>query len=160
MRPSIIGRSYTITAEVDVPERRRQRHARDAGRRFGGYGLYVLKGKPVFDYNLLALEHFRWEGKDALAAGKHTIVFDFTYDGPGVAKGGTGELKVDGKTVATKKIPNSIAFLWPRDETFDVGVDTRTSVEEKDYKVPFAFTGKLTKLTFNLGPERLSAAGE
>jgi hypothetical protein len=48
------------------------------GGRFGGYGLYLLKGKPVFLYNLLDLERFRWEGEEALAPGKHTIVFDFT----------------------------------------------------------------------------------
>ena len=49
----------------------------------------------MFTYNFMMLQHFRWEGPQALSAGKHTIVFDFTYDGPGVAKGGTGVLKVD-----------------------------------------------------------------
>ena len=48
---------------------------------------------------MLMLAQFRWEGQQPLAAGKHTIVFDFTYDGPGIAKGGTGVLKVDGKEV-------------------------------------------------------------
>jgi hypothetical protein len=56
------------------------------GGRFGGYGLYLLKGKPVFLYNLLALERFRWEGTEALAPGTHTLVFDFKYDGPGPGK--------------------------------------------------------------------------
>ena len=81
------------------------------GGRFGGYGLYLLKGKPVFLYNFLDLERFRWEGKEALTPGKHTIVFDFKYDGPGFGKGGTGVLKVDGKEVASKKIPHTIPFL-------------------------------------------------
>ena len=74
-----------------------------AGGRWGGYGLYLLKGKPVFNYNMLILAQYRWEGQEPLAPGKHTIVFDFTYDGPGIAKGGTGVLKVDGKEVATLK---------------------------------------------------------
>jgi hypothetical protein len=65
------------------------------GGRLGGYGFYLLKGKPVFTYNFLDLERFRWEGPDALVPGKHTLVFDFTYDGPGIAKGGSGVLKVD-----------------------------------------------------------------
>jgi arylsulfatase len=117
--------------------------------------LYVLKGKPVFTYNFLDLQRFRWEGKDALAAGKHTVVFDFKYDGPGFGKGGTGVLSVDGKEVATQKIPHSIPFLMTIDETFDVGVDMRTPVDDKDYKVPFRFTGKLTKLTVKVGPEQL-----
>ena len=73
------------------------------GGRFAGYGLYVLKGKPVFTYNFVDLQRFRWEGKEALAPGKHTIVFDFTYDGPGFGKGGTGVLTVDGKEVASRR---------------------------------------------------------
>ena len=69
------------------------------GGRFGGYGLYLLKGKPVFDYNMLTLAQYRWVGQQPLTAGKHTIVFDYTYDGPGIGKGGSGVLKVDGKVV-------------------------------------------------------------
>jgi hypothetical protein len=92
--------------------------------------------------------------------GKHTIVFDFTYDGPGIAKGGTGVLKVDGNVVDTQKTANSIAFLQVADETFDVGVDTRTAVNMKDYEVPFAFNGKIDKLTVNLGPIQIAAADQ
>ena len=128
------------------------------GGRFGGYGLYLLKGKPVFLYNLLGMERTRWEGTDALTAGKHTIVFDFTYDGPGFGKGGTGVLKVDGKDVATAQMAHSTPFLMTIDETFDVGVDTRTSVEDKDYQSPFAFNGTLHKLTFKLGKEAVADA--
>ena len=135
---------------------RRRRDDRHHGRTLGRLGLYLLKGKPVFDYNMLILAQYRWEGPDALTPGKHTIVFDYTYDGPGIAKGGTGVLKVDGKVVATGKQANSIAFLQVADETFDVGVDTRTGVNDKDYQVPFAFNGTIDKLTVNLGPMQLT----
>ena len=84
-------------------------------------------------------------------------MFDFRYDGPGFGKGGTGILKVDGKDVATNKIPHTIPFLVSIDETFDVGVDTRTGVNDKDYQVPFRFTGKVDKLTFKLAPVQLSS---
>jgi arylsulfatase len=154
--PSIIAKSYTITAEVEVPSSGADGMIVTQGGRFGGYGLYLLKGKPVFLYNLLALERFRWEGQP-LAAGKHTIVFDFKYNGPGPAKGGTGVLQVDGKEVASKTIPHTIPFLINLGETFDVGVDTRTGVNDEDYKVPFRFTGKIDKLTIKLGPEQLTA---
>ena len=138
------------------------------GGRFSGYGLYLLKGKPVFVYNMLDLKRYRWEAGvgardwlgSALKPGKHTIVFDYTYDGPGIAKGGNGVLKVDGKEVANHKQPNSVAFLEVADETFDVGVDTRTGVNDADYQVPFAFTGKINKLTFKVGPSQLMAADE
>jgi hypothetical protein len=154
--PDILNKSYTITAEVEVPDGGGQGMLATLGGRFGGYGLYLLSGKPVFTYNLLALERFRWEGEEALTPGKHTIVFDFTYDGPGPGKGGTGILKVDDKEVANKKIPHTIPFLMTIDETFDVGVDTRTAVDDKDYQVPFRFTGKIAKLTIKLGKEQLT----
>ncbi|MGA9262425.1 MAG: arylsulfatase [Desulfobacterales bacterium] len=150
--PNILAKSYTITADVEVPAGGGEGMIVTDGGRFGGYGLYLLKGKPVFLYNLLALERFRWEGKDALTPGKHTIVFDFKYDGPGMAKGGAGVLSVDGKEVANQKIPHTIPALLTIDESFDVGVDTRTGVDDKDYKLPFRFTGKLGKVTFKLIP--------
>ena len=154
--PSILNRSYTITAEVEVPQGGGDGMIATEGGRWGGFGLYILKGKPVFDYNALMLAQFRWEGQQPLTAGKHTIVFDFTIDGPGIAKGGSGVLKVDGQQVATLKVPKTIPFLLPADETFDIGVDTRTPVNDADYQVPFPFTGKIDKLTFNLGPVQLS----
>src|SRR4029077_7502039 len=86
-----------------------------------------------------------------------TIVFDYTYDGPGIAKGGSGVLKVDDKEVATAKQANSVAFQQVCDETFDVGIDTRTGVNDKDYLAPFPFKGTITKLTFKVGPSQLAA---
>ena len=152
--PNLVGKSFSITADVQVPQGGADGMLNTLGGRFGGYGLYVLKGKPVFTYNLLSLARFRWEGKDALASGKHTITFDFTYDGPGMGKGGTGVLLVDGKEVDRKPIPHTIPALMTIDETFDVGIDTRSSVDEKDYQPPFRFNGKLDKLTIKLlGPK-------
>ena len=114
------------------------------GGRFGGYGLYLLKGKLVFTWNLIQLEIVKWQGKDALTPGKHTVEFDWKYDGPGLGKGGTGTLKVD--TVDSHAMAHSLGGGLPWSETFSVGIDTSTSVDEKDYQVPFAFTGKLNKL--------------
>src|SRR5208337_1266846 len=96
-------------------------------------------------------------GQEPLAPGKHIIVFDYTYDGPGIAKGGSGVLKVDDKVVATGKQPNSVAFLQVADETFDVGIDLRTEINARDYHVPFAFNGTINKLVVKLGPSQLSA---
>jgi arylsulfatase A-like enzyme len=156
--PNTLSKSYSITAEVEVPEGGGNGMLNTLGGRFGGYGLYILKGKPVFTYNLLALEHFRWEGKEALSPGKHTIVFDFKYDGPGLAKGGDGVLSVDGKVVDSKTIPNTIPALMTIDESFDVGVDTRTGVADEDYQSPFRFNGKIVKLTIKLEEPARTAA--
>jgi arylsulfatase A-like enzyme len=156
--PNILNRSFTITADVTVPQGGGDGMIVTEGGRWAGYGLYLLKGRPVFTYNLLDLLTFRWANNNAppLAAGKHTISFDFKYDGPGIAKSGSGDLKVDGQLVRTMKVPKTIPFLIPPDETFDIGDDTRTGVNDLDYVVPFPLKGTIDKLTFNLGPSQLS----
>ncbi|MGR9434187.1 arylsulfatase [Rhizobium leguminosarum] len=162
--PSIMNKDYTITAEVTIPEGGAEGMIATMGGRFGGYGLYLLKGKPVFVYNLLDLERYRWEGGvgaedwlggSALEPGKHTIVFDFKYDGPGPGKGGTGIMTVDGKAFAKKTMPHTIPFLMAIDESFDIGSDTRSAVDDS-YQLPFHFTGTIDKLTYKLGPDRLA----
>jgi arylsulfatase len=162
--PSIMNKDYTITAEITVPKGGAEGMIATMGGRFGGYGFYLLKGKPVFTYNLLDLERYRWEGgvgaRDwlgrALEPGKHTIVFDFKYDGPGPGKGGTGVMTVDGKEFAKKTIPHTIPMLMAIDESFDIGSDTRTGVDDS-YKLPFHFTGTIDKLTYKLGPNQMTA---
>jgi len=125
-----------------------------------GYALLLSKGelgigrgKPVFLYNLLDLKRTTWEGPE-LGTGKHTIVFDFKIDGPGLGKGGTGVLSVDGKEVAKKSMEHTMPITFPEDETFDIGQDTRSAVALPEYRydVPFKFTGKIHKLTFKLEP--------
>ncbi|MET4418283.1 arylsulfatase A-like enzyme [Bradyrhizobium sp. RT3a] len=148
--PSTLGKSFSISAEVDIPQGGAEGMLITNGGIFGGYGLYLVKGKPVFTYVQLTTERFRWESPTALTPGKHTVMFDFKYDGPGFGKGGTGALSVDGKEVARKTMPYTIPFVVSFDESFDVGVDSRTGVDDNDYQVPFRFTGKLDKLTVKL----------
>ncbi len=166
--PEIMNKDYTITAEITVPEGGAEGMIATMGGRFGGYGLFLQKGKPVFVYNLLDLERFRWEGgiggrigedlfAHALQPGKHTLVFDFKYAGPGPGKGGTGTFTVDGKELAKKAIPHSIAMIMSIDESFDIGSDTRTGVDNS-YELPFIFTGTIDKLTYKLGPSQMAAA--
>ena len=137
------------------------------GGRFGGYGMYLLKGKPIFLWNLLDLKRVRWEGKEALSPGKHTLEFDFKYDGlgletlafnnvSGLGRSGAGTFKVDGKTVATQKLDHTVPLTLPWDETFDIGSDTGTPVDDRDYQVPFKFTSKIDKLTIAIDRPKLT----
>jgi hypothetical protein len=164
--PSILQKSYTITAEVEIPEGGAEGMIVTQGGRFGGYGLFLSKGefgirrgRPVFLYNLLDLQRTIWDGPE-LSHGKHTIVFDFKFDGGGFGKGGTGTLSVDGKEVDKKSMEHTTPIMFPEDEDFDIGQDTRTPLAllECRYEVPFTFTGKINKLTFNLGPAQYPAA--
>jgi arylsulfatase len=159
--PNIKNKSYTITAEVEIPDGGAEGMIVTQGGRFGGYGLFLSKGefgvnrgRVVFLYNLLDLKRTMWEGPE-LGAGKHTIVFDFKSEGSGLGKGGTGVLTVDGKEVAKNSMEHTTPITFPEDETFDVGQDTRTGVAllEYRYDTPFKFTGKINKLRFKLEPE-------
>lgn len=162
--PSILNRDYTITADITVPEGGAEGMIATFGGRFGGYAMYLLKGKPVFVYNLLDLKRTRWEGGvgaedwlgKSLAPGKHTLVFDFKYDGPGPGKGGTGVFTVDGKVLSKQTMEHSIPFLMSLDESMDIGMDTRTGVDSS-YTLPFKFTGTINELTYKIGREQLTA---
>ena len=167
--PSVLNTSYTITADIEVPQGGGDGMIVTDGGRFGGYGLYLLKGKPVFLWNLLDLKRVRWEGTEALAPGKHTIEYDFKYDGLGFAtlafnsisglgRPGTGTLKVDGKAVSTQTLERTVPLTLPWDETFDIGSDTGTPVDDQDYQVPFKFNGKIDKLTVSVEPPKLTPA--
>jgi hypothetical protein len=151
--PDIKNRSYSITAEVEIPEGGANGVLATQGGRFGGWGLLVLDGKPVFVHALSNQpEHkYRVASDNKLAAGKHTIKFDFAYDGDGIGNGGTGTLTVDGQKAAGRKIERTIGRRFSLDETFDVGEDTGSPVVE-DYadKMPFRFTGKLHKVVIDL----------
>ena len=109
----------------------------------------------------------KWEGPDALAPGKHTVEFHFKYNGLGVGtllynnltglgRSGTGVLKVDGKEVSTQKMENTMPMILQWDESFDVGSDSLTGVNDADYKPPFALTAKLNKLTLKVDRPQLS----
>ncbi|MGO9459181.1 MAG: arylsulfatase [Rhodomicrobium sp.] len=180
--PSLLNTSYTITADIEIPagsEEARLGLAAPRGKpegmivtdggRFGGYGLYLLKGKPVFVWNLLDLKRVRWEGAQELSPGKHTLEFDFKYDGLGFAtlafnnisglgRPGTGTFKVDGNVVATQTMDRTVPLTLPWDETFDIGSDTGTPVDGRDYQVPFKFNGKIAKLTIKVEPPVLTEA--
>ena len=165
--PAILNSSYTITADIEVPEGGAEGMILTSGGRFAGYGFYLLKGKPVFLWNLIDLERIKWEGPDALTPGKHTIEFDFKYDGLGVGtlaynnmsglgRPGTGTLKVDGEVVDTKTMDKTLPMILQWDESFDIGSDTLTGVNDADYQPPFPLTATLNKLTIKVDRPQLS----
>ena len=165
--PMLLNASYTITADIDVPQGGAEGMILTSGGRFGGYGFYLLKGKPVFLWNLVDLNRIKWEGPEALTPGKHLVEFDFKYDGLGIGtlafnnmsglgRPGTGVLKVDGKPVQTITMPHTMPMILQWDESFDVGSDTLTGVNDADYQPPFTLSAKLNKLTIKVDRPQLS----
>ena len=167
--PFILDASYTFTADIEVPQQGAEGMIVTSGGRFGGYGFYLLKGRPVWLWNLVDLERVKWEGQEPLAPGRHVLEYDFKYDGLGVGtlafnnfsglgRPGTGTLKVDGKVVDTKAMPKTLPMILQWDESFDIGSDTLTGVNDADYKPPFPLTAKLNKLTIKVDRPQLSPA--
>jgi arylsulfatase len=169
--PSILNSSYTFTADIEVSEGGGDGVLITQGGRFGGYGFYIVKGKPTFTWNLVDLKRIKWQGPAVLTPGKHTLEFDFKYDGlgmgtlafgdvSGIGRGGTGVLKVDGQVVATETMPRSLPFILQWDENLDVGADTGTPVDDADYQVPSAFTGTIGAIKLKIDRPKLSPEDE
>ena len=129
--------------------------------------MLVLDGKPMFAYAFSNQDGDKYpnqkksktriSGDEKLTPGKHTISFDFTYDGGGIGKGGSGTLAVDGHKVAESRFEKTIPFRFSLDESFDVGQDTGSPViDEYDAKMPFKFSGTLKKVEVKLGADQLS----
>jgi arylsulfatase len=165
--PALLNSSFTMTADIEVPADDAEGMILTSGGRFAGYGFYLLKGKPVFLWNLVDLQRIKWEGPDALTPGRHTVEFDFKYDGigagtlafnnfSGLGRAATGTLKVDGKVVATRSMEKTLPITLQWDESFDIGSDTLTGVNDEDYKPPFPLTAKLNKLTIKIDRPQLS----
>jgi arylsulfatase A-like enzyme len=166
--PDTHNKSFRITADVEIPRGGGDGVLATQGGRFGGWSLLVLDEKPMFayaytnqdgaKYSKQRADKTRIAGTEKLTPGKHTIDFDFKYDGGGLGKGGLGTLAVDGKKVAENRIEQtSPVGKFTLDESFDVGEDTGTPViDDYDAKMPFKFTGKLEKVEIKLGPDKLT----
>jgi arylsulfatase len=152
------NRSHSITAEVEIPEGGGNGVILAQAGRFGGWSLYLKDGKPMYVYNFLGLQSYKVAGDTALPPGKATIRYEFTYDGGGLGKGGTGKILVDGKEVGNGKIAHTQAFAFSADEGADVGLDSETPVTD-DYKEgDNKFTGKIKKVVIDVAPIKLGAA--
>ena len=126
--PSILNKSYTITAEVTIPKGGAEGMIVTDGGRFGGYGALPEQGRggrsagaSRCSSTTCSTSSARCGRGPSLGAGKHTIVFDYKSDGPGLGKGGTGVLSVDGKEVARNSMEHGTPITFPEDETFDIG---------------------------------------
>ena len=121
----------------------------------------------MFLWNLVDLERVKWEGAEALTPGRHTVEFDFKYDGLGVGTlafnnfSGVGRpapapSRSTARRSRRKKMKQTLPMILQWDESFDVGSDTLTGVNDADYPPPFTFTGKLNKLTIKVDRPKLS----
>jgi arylsulfatase A-like enzyme len=149
---NIKNRSFSINADVDVPQGGADGVILAQAGRFGGWSLYLKDGKPTYTYNFLGLQQFKVSAPQPLAAGKATVRMNFDYDGGGVGKGGTATILVNGAQVASGRIERTQGMIFSADEGAGVGLDDATPVTT-DYKErDNGFTGKIVKVTVDVKP--------
>ncbi len=169
--PFILDASYIIKADIEIPDGGGEGMLITQGGRFGGYGFYLRQSRPVFTWNLVDLKRDRWEGRDQIPPGRHTLEFDFKYDGLGIAtlafnnlsgigRSGLGVLKVDGQVVAQQTMERTLPLILQWDESLDIGSDTLTGVNDADYQPPFVFNGKIHKITLTVDRPKLTPQDE
>jgi arylsulfatase A-like enzyme len=147
------NKSFSITAEVVVPEQGAQGVILHQGGAFGGMSLYAKDGKSKFAYNFFGLQTFTTEADRPIPAGKHQVRVEFAYDGGGLGKGGMVSLFHDGEKVGEGRVERTTPMAFSADETTDVGRDTGTPVS-RDYTVRNSrFTGKVNWVQIELGKD-------
>jgi arylsulfatase len=149
--PRILNKSWTLKADIEVPDAGAEGMIVTHGGLVGGYGLYVRDGKPTFVYNDLALERFTFTGQGPLPKGKVQLTVDFAYKGGAEerGKGAAVTMLVNGTKVAGGEMPRTIPLQISLGEGMDIGMDVGSAVDFT-YKLPFTFTGTIDKVTINL----------
>jgi arylsulfatase len=142
----IKGKSYSITADVEVPRGGANGVIIAQAGRFGGWSLYMKGGRALHVYNFGGLERSTAASPQPLAPGRHAVQYDFVYDGGKPGSGGVSRLSVDGKQVGEVRVPRTMPFAYSGDEGVDVGIDNETPVTN-DYKQgDNKFTGRIHKV--------------
>jgi hypothetical protein len=148
---SIKNKSFSVTAEVDVPDGSVNGPIIAQGGRFGGWGLYAKDGKATFVYNVLGLQQFATEAGKAIPEGTHQVRMEFVYDGGGLGKGGAVALFYDGVQVGEGRVDATQPFIFSADETTDVGYEAGTPVSPDTPRG--RFTGTINWVQLDLGTD-------
>ena len=157
---NVKNRSFSITADVEVPQGGANGVILAQAGRFGGWSLYLKDGRPTYCYNYLGLQEYKVSSPQAVFAGKATIRMNFDYDGGGIGKGGNATILVNGQKAASGRIDRTEGMIFSADETAGVGMDDATPVTTDYRERDNAFTGRILKVTVDVKPIGQAAKAE
>jgi arylsulfatase A-like enzyme len=147
--PDLKNKSFTITAEVNVPSDGGQGMIFTQGGITAGWGFYIQDHKLIGMHNYIDSERYRVTSTENVPTGKVTLAFEFKYDGGGMGKGGTITLLANGKKIGSGRVEKTAGFKYSLYEGQDIGEDSGSPVDPT-YTPPFKFTGKIEKVTIDL----------
>jgi len=145
------NKSYSVTAEVTVPEKGAEGVIITQGGEVGGWVLYCKGGKLKYCYNFFGIEYYITEAEQPIPAGKHQVRMEFKYDGGGIAKGGDVTLYYDGKPVGKGRVKQSQPMGYSADEACDVGSDTGSPASPEYGPRGNQFTGEIQWVQIDIG---------
>jgi arylsulfatase len=150
---NVKNKSFSVTADVDVPDGGVEGVIIAQGGRFGGWSVFVKDGRLTFVYNELGIHHFVTQSDEPVPSGPHQLRMEFASDGGGLAKGGGVTLYHDGTAVGTGRVELTQPMVFSADETTDIGYESGTTVSP-DYTVHTSrFTGKIAWVQLDLGDD-------
>jgi arylsulfatase len=150
---SIKNKSFSLTAELEIPSAGARGVIIAQGGRFGGWGVYVKEGKATFVYNVLGIQRFVITADSTVPEGTHQVRAEFAYDGGGLGKGGDVSLFYDGEAVGTGRVEATQAMIFSADETTDIGYESGTTVTPDYTAATSRFTGKIHWVQLDLGSD-------
>jgi arylsulfatase A-like enzyme len=150
---SIKNKSFSVTAEIEVPDGGAEGVIIAQGGRFGGWSLYAKDGKAKFVYNVLGIQEFPVEADAPIPPGKHQVRMHFAYDGGGLAKGGDVTLYCDDAVAGAGRVGATQPMIFSADETTDIGYEGGTTVTSDYTAAGSRFTGKIKSVRIDLGDD-------
>ncbi|MFC4605985.1 arylsulfatase [Rhodococcus kronopolitis] len=150
---NIKNRSYSVTAQVQVPETGAEGVVVTQGGRTGGWCLFTEGGKLGYHYNYCGLRRTTVLSEEALSPGEHQVRVEFAYDGGGIGRGGTATLYIDGDEAGSGKVERTHPLYFSFDEGLDVGIDTGMPVYEGYKTERGKFNGRIDWADIVLGDD-------
>jgi arylsulfatase len=150
---SMKNKSFSVTADVEVPDGGVNGVIIAQGGRFGGWALYVDKGRAKFVYNVLGIHEYATEADEPIPAGHHQVRMEFAYDGGGLAKGGDVSLYYDGQSAGSGRVDATQPLVFSADETTDIGHETGTTVTPDYTAATSRFTGRIHWVQLDVGTD-------
>ena len=150
---SIKNKSFSITADVDIPDTGANGVIIAQGGRFGGWTVYFKDGTARFAYNAVGIHEYPTTAETPIAAGHHQVRMEFAYDGGGLAKGGAVTLYYDGTPVGSGRVEHTHPMIFSADETTDIGHETGTTVTPDYTARTSRFTGKIHWVQLDVGTD-------
>jgi hypothetical protein len=145
------NKSFSVTADVVIPDENAEGVLIAQGGRFGGWAFHVKDGKAKFTYNVLGIHEFSAQADEAIPHGSHQVRMEFTYDGDGLAKGGDVTLFYDGDPAGNGRVEMTQPMVFSADETTDIGYESGTTVSPDYTSATSHFTGRINWVQLDVG---------